>query len=89
MRLSQLLSRKVVTESGEPLGRIHDLRGQLTPGRLVVTGLAAGSLGLLERYGVGTGGNGGPTRAKVHGHVITAWSDVLRIHPDVLVRDPA
>lgn len=87
MRLSELLNRRVVTSSGEPLGRIHDLRGELRAGRLVVTGLAAGKLGLLERYGAGTGGSGGATRAKVHGHLITPWSDVVRVRRDVLVRD--
>ena len=41
MRLSELLSREVVTESGLSLGRVHDVRGVLEDGRLRVTGLAA------------------------------------------------
>ncbi len=64
MRLSELLNRKVVTESGQQLGRVHDLRGELEGGRLRVTGLAAGKLGILERYGVGTHGSGGPGRGE-------------------------
>lgn len=88
MRISELLGRRVITESGKPLGRVHDLRGELIPGKLVVTGLAAGEHGLLERYGVGTGGSGGASRAKVHGHAITPWSAVVRVHRDVFVRDP-
>ena len=38
MRLSELLNRKVVTESGQRLGRVHDVRGELVGGRLRVTG---------------------------------------------------
>ena len=60
MRLSELLDRKVVTESGEQLGRVHDVRGELAGGRFRITGLSTGNLGILERYGVGTRGSGGP-----------------------------
>jgi sporulation protein YlmC with PRC-barrel domain len=87
MRLSDLLNRKVVTESGQRLGRVHDLRGELTPGRLRITGLATGKLGILERYGIGTHGSGGANQAKVHGHPITPWQQVIRIRTEVLVRD--
>ena len=44
MRLSVLLNRKVVSESGQRLGRVHDVRGELEGGRLRVTGLIAGKL---------------------------------------------
>ena len=87
MRLSELLNRKVVTESGNSLGRIHDVRGELVGGRLRVTGLAAGELGLLERYGIGTHGSGGPSQAKVHGHHVIAWERVVRVGAEVVVRD--
>jgi sporulation protein YlmC with PRC-barrel domain len=87
MRLSELLDRKVVSESGEYLGRVHDLRGELTPERLRVTGLATGKLGILERYGIGTRGSGGPSQAKVHGHQIIPWQQVMRIRSEVHVRD--
>jgi sporulation protein YlmC with PRC-barrel domain len=87
MRLSELLNRKVVTESGDCLGRIHDLRGELVGGRLRVTGLAAGKLGVLERYGIGTHGSGGPSQAKVHGHQIIPWERVVRVGAEVVVRD--
>ena len=49
MRLSELLNRKVVSESGQQLGRVHDVRGELVGGRLMVTGLCAGKLGILQR----------------------------------------
>ena len=87
MRLSELLNRKVVTESGRSLGRIHDVRGELVGGRLRVTGLAAGELGVLERFGIGTQGSGGPGRAKVHGHPIIPWERVVRVGAEVVVRD--
>ncbi len=87
MRLSQLLNRKVVSESGQQLGRVHDVRGELVGGRLRVTGLAAGKLGILERYGVGTQGSGGPGQAKVHGHPVIPWERVVHVGSQVVVRD--
>ena len=85
MRLSELLNREVVTESGERLGRVHDVRGELVGGRLRVIGLVAGKPGILERYGVGTHGSGGPEQAKVHGHPIIAWERVVRVGSEVIV----
>ena len=87
MRLSELLSRKVVTESGVSHGQVHDIRGELEGGRLRVTGLACGSLGLLERYGVGTGGTGGAGQAKVHGHPVIPWERVVRVGSEIVIRD--
>jgi sporulation protein YlmC with PRC-barrel domain len=87
MRLSELLNRKVVNESGAQLGRVHDVRGELAGGRLRVTGLACGGLGILERYGVRTHGSGGPAQAKVHGHPIIPWERVIRVGSTVVVRD--
>jgi sporulation protein YlmC with PRC-barrel domain len=87
MRLSELLNRKVVTESGRELGRVHDVRGELVGGRLRVTGLVAGKLGILERFGVGTHGSGGPRQAKVHGHPVIPWERVIRVGSQVVVRD--
>jgi sporulation protein YlmC with PRC-barrel domain len=87
MRLSELLNRRVVTESGAHLGRVHDVRGELADGRLRVTGLVAGELGVLERFGIGTRGSGGPRQAKVHGHPVIAWERVVRVGAEVVVRD--
>jgi sporulation protein YlmC with PRC-barrel domain len=87
MRLSDLLNREVVTESGEGLGRVHDVRGVLVGGRLRVTGLVAGRYGILERYGVGTHGSGGSSRAKVRGFPIIPWGSVVRVGPKVVVSD--
>ena len=87
MRLSQLLNRKVVTESGRTLGRVHDIRGHIEGRRLTVTGLVAGELGLLERYGIGTDGRGGPNQAKAHSHDIILWNRVLYVGSQIIVRD--
>ena len=87
MRLSELLNRKVVSESGQQLGRVHDVRGELVGGRLQVTGLVAGELGILERYGIGTHGSGGPGQAKVHGHPVIPWERVVRVGSEVVIRD--
>jgi sporulation protein YlmC with PRC-barrel domain len=87
MRLSELLNRKVVSESGQQLGRVHDIRGELVAGRLQVTGLIAGKLGILERYGVGTQGSGGPEQPKVHGHPVIPWERVVRVGSEIIIRD--
>lgn len=87
MRLSVLLNREVVTESGEQLGRVHDVRGELVGGRLRVTGLIAGELGILERYGVGTHGGGGPEHPKVHGHPVIPWERVIHVGSQIVIRD--
>lgn len=87
MRLSELLNREVVSESGQQLGHVHDVRGELVEGHLRVVGLVAGKLGILERYGVGTHGSGGPGQAKVHGHPIIPWERVVRIGAKVVVND--
>ncbi len=87
MRLSELLSREVVGESGVRFGHVHDVRGELEDGRLRVTGLVVGGLGFLERFGVGTGGSGGATKAKVHGHAALAWERVVRVGSEIVVRD--
>ena len=86
MRLGELLGREVVTESGERLGRVHDVQGELEEGRLRVTALVAGAPGIFERLGLGAG-KGGSRRAKRHGHAAIAWERVVRVGRDVVVRD--
>ena len=87
MRLSDLLNRRVVTESGHHLGRVHDIRAELTTGHLRITGITVGKLGILERYGIGTRGSGGAGQAKVHGHPTIPWQHVVRVGKHVIVRD--
>ena len=87
MRLGELLGREVVTESGERLGRVRDVQGELDEGRLRMTALVAGAPGILERFGIGARGKGGARRAKRHGHAAIAWERVVRVGRDVVVRD--
>lgn len=84
MRLSELLSLEVRTESGEKLGRVHDVRGELTSRSLKVTGLVVGRLGLLERLGFGAP----ESTDRIRPRDAVAWSDV--VHADrrgVVVKD--
>jgi sporulation protein YlmC with PRC-barrel domain len=87
MRLGELLGREVVTESGERLGRVYDVQGELEEGRLRVTGVVAGAPGFFERFGVGPGGKGGARRALRHGHSGVPWKRVVRVGREVIVRD--
>jgi sporulation protein YlmC with PRC-barrel domain len=87
MRLGELLGRQVVTESGERLGRVRDVQGELEEGRLRVTALVAGAPGILERLGVGAAGKAGARRATRHGHAGIPWERVVRVGRDVVVRD--
>jgi sporulation protein YlmC with PRC-barrel domain len=75
--LSSLQGRTVVTESGESLGRLYDLRGDLGARTLRVTGLVAGTRGFLEHLGITR-----PSRTAI------PWSDVVRIEGErIVVRD--
>ena len=87
MRLSELLNRPVVSEDGERLGHVHDVRGELEGPHLRVSGLVAGGLGVLERYGVGTDGNDGAEQTKLHDHPFIPWERVVRIGEEIVVRD--
>ena len=86
MRLSELLGLSVRTESGGSLGRVHDVRGELTPRTLKVTGLVVGQLGLLERLGLGA-----PTSAaRLRTRDVIPWKDVIRAdRRGIVVRDGA
>ena len=87
MRLGELLGRKVVTESGERLGRVHEVQGELGEGRLRVTGIVAGPRGILERFGIGAGGKRAARRARRHGNAGIPWDRVVRVGREVVVKD--
>ena len=89
MRLGELLGRKVVTESGERLGRVHEVQGELGEGRLRVTGIVAGQRGILERFGIGAKGKRGARRARRHGNAGIPWDRVVRVGREVVVKDGA
>lgn len=83
-RLSDLLSASIHTESGERLGRVHDLRAELTSRSFKVTGLVVGKLGVLERLGVGAPESG----ARIRTHDVVPWSAVVRAdRRGIVVRD--
>jgi sporulation protein YlmC with PRC-barrel domain len=85
MRLSDLLGLPVRSESGERLGHVHDVRGELTHRTLWLTALVVGKVGVLERLGIGAPRT--PTR--VRGHDAIAWSDVVSVdRTGIVVRDP-
>jgi sporulation protein YlmC with PRC-barrel domain len=74
MRLSDLLGISVRTEDGESLGHVHDVRAELGPRSLTVTGLVVGRLGLIERLGIGAP----RTPLRVRSHDVVPWSAVVR-----------
>jgi sporulation protein YlmC with PRC-barrel domain len=87
MRFSELLNRKVVTESGRKLGHVHDLRAVRRGDRLLVTGLLVGRHALLEHFGlsIARGRSGTKMRNSVD---VVPWDAVLRLVPGrVVVRD--
>lgn len=74
----------VRTESGKRLGKVHDLRAQLTPRTLKVDGICVGHLGLLERLGIGAPESG----ARIRTHDVIPWSAVVRANRSgIVVRD--
>jgi sporulation protein YlmC with PRC-barrel domain len=74
VKLSELLGCEVKTESGEDLGHVHDVRGELTSRSLKVTGLVVGQFGLLERLGLGAP----ESRSRIAVHDLVPWSAVVR-----------
>jgi sporulation protein YlmC with PRC-barrel domain len=76
--LSSLLRREVVTESGRPLGRCYDLRGELTQTKLRVTGLCVGRRAWLAHLGI-----------RRHDTQTTIpWDEVVRLEGKrIVVRD--
>jgi sporulation protein YlmC with PRC-barrel domain len=84
VRLTELLGLSVRNESGEDLGRVHDVRAELTPRTLRVTGLVIGRLGLLERLGLGAP----RSAARLRTDDVVDWADVVRAdRRGVVVRD--
>ena len=87
MRFGELLGRDVVTESGERLGRVHEVQGELEQRRLLVTGIVTGELGIFERFGIGARGKSAARRARRHGNAGIPWERVVRVGRQVVVKD--
>jgi sporulation protein YlmC with PRC-barrel domain len=86
VKVTDLLGLDVRTESGEGCGRVHDVRAELKPRSLQVTGLVVGKLGLLERFGFGAP----RSHNRLRSDDMIAWSDVVRAdRRGVVVKDGA
>jgi len=83
MRISELLDKEVVTESGTELGKVYDVRGALTPRTLTVVGLAVGKAGLLERLGRGRKVG----KRKAQPKSLVRWSALVDVGERITVRD--
>jgi sporulation protein YlmC with PRC-barrel domain len=82
VRVSDLIGTSVRTQSGERLGRVYDLRAELTGKTPKVTGICVGGPGLLERLGIGS------PSSRLRSHDVIAWADVVRAdRRGIVVRD--
>jgi sporulation protein YlmC with PRC-barrel domain len=87
MRLSELLERKVVTESGRKLGHVHDVRAERRGDRLVVTAVLVGRRAYLEHFGLGIGAGRQGTKLRTSALTVP-WESVVRFSAGtVVVRD--
>lgn len=87
-RLSELLDRQVVTESGRSFGRAFDVRGRWSGKEVQVTALVVGRRGFLERLGIGPSQGERRRHHKTWTHVTVPWEAVLRLQDGrIVVRD--
>ncbi len=81
IRASDLLGCELRTESGERLGRVHDLRAERAGGHWRLSGLVLGHRGISARL-LGTGPD-----TMIAGEVI-GWEAVSRLEVgSIIVRD--
>ena len=81
IRASNLIGCEIRTESGERLGRVHDLRAEETSDGWVLVGLVSGRRGMLTRF---TGSDPHPL---IRGDFI-AWQAINSLRDGlVIVRD--
>lgn len=82
IRASDLIGCEVRTESGEKLGRVHDLRAHARDGDWVLMGLVIGGGGIRARLG------GGVREEPLQGGDLVAWEAITRLEPGTItVRD--
>ena len=87
MRLSELLHREVVTESGRKLGHVHDVRAEQRGDRLVITAVLVGRRALLEHFGLGIAAGQQGMKLRTASDAV-AWDAVVRLGSGtVVVRD--
>jgi sporulation protein YlmC with PRC-barrel domain len=75
IRADELLGCKVVSVSGQHIGRVHDLRAEQVGDQLCVTALMVGSRSWMVKVGISRG----------LGHEIP-WDDVLEIDTVIRIR---
>jgi sporulation protein YlmC with PRC-barrel domain len=83
MRLSSLIAAEVVTEDGESLGHVYDVRARLLERsvdgyRWRVSGLVIGSRGVRERLGLDTA----RTERPIARRDLIDWDSVVEIDED-------
>jgi hypothetical protein len=89
IRLSELLGCEVVTESGDSLAHVWEVRAERTEGELRLVGLLVGRFAFAERLGFRhwLGQPEGNEMRRPHSDGIP-WESVLRLEPGrVVVRD--
>jgi sporulation protein YlmC with PRC-barrel domain len=74
MRLSELLGTPVTSRSGASLGRVRDIRAEIHPRHVAITGIVVGQLGALERLGIGAP----TTTVRIRTHDVIRWEQVVR-----------
>ena len=74
MRLSELLGTPVTSESGNRLGYVRDVRAEIRPRHVAITGLVVGKLGVLERLGIGAP----TTTVRIRTRDVIPWEHVIR-----------
>jgi sporulation protein YlmC with PRC-barrel domain len=86
--LSSFQKRRILTESGRELGPCHDVRAELLPTGLRVTGLVVGRHGRFEHFGIA--GQAGASAARVRDSDVVPWEVIVRLDGDtIVVRDEA
>jgi sporulation protein YlmC with PRC-barrel domain len=79
---SDLMGALVCTESGEKLGRVHDLRAVFSDGAWRLIGLVIGTGGIRARLA------GGPDEDSLTAGDVVAWEAVTRLDDGrITVRD--
>jgi sporulation protein YlmC with PRC-barrel domain len=88
MRLSELVDRRVVTESGASLGRAFDVRAERRGSTVEITGLVVGRRGFFERLGIGPSRGEAKRHHKVWKRDLVPWQAVVRMEQKrIVVRD--
>jgi sporulation protein YlmC with PRC-barrel domain len=83
IRASELIGAVVRSESGERLGRVHDLRAVSAPdGGWLLMGLVTGPKGVVARF------QGAQGEEAIRAGNVIPWEAIVRLEDDVvIVRD--